>query len=72
MNEEFIFKTADEASVEEQKAAVELALAYNLPVDVIHNPASMNTNVYIRIPKGLIFVRDMIESKAKLQEAKKP
>jgi hypothetical protein len=72
MNEEFIFKTADNASVEEQKAAVELALAYKLPVDVIENPREMRTDVYIRIPKGLIFVRDMIESKAKLQEVKRP
>lgn len=72
MEEEYIYRTDDNASVQEQNDAIELALAYHLKVDVIHNPASMNTNVYIRIPKGLIFVRDMIESQAKLQEVKKP
>lgn len=55
-----IFKMPDESTAEEKANAVKVALAYHLPVDTIPNPAKMQTDVYIRIPKGLIFVRDVI------------
>lgn len=58
--DEIIFKMPDESTAEEKANAVKVALAYHLPVDTIPNPAKMQTDVYIRIPKGLIFVRDIV------------
>lgn len=58
--DEIIFKMPDARSEVETNNAVTIARAYHLPVDKIPNRAKMGDDVYIRIPKGLIFVRDIV------------
>lgn len=65
MKNEIVFKAVlKEDSEQERTKAMILCAGYHLPVEI------KEKNVFVRIPKGLIFVKDVLEYYFELVEVK--